>query len=79
MTALPPDPDPANTPGQEPSGGVPPGETPPDSAQTSATANPDPAAGRNLTPRAVITFVALAIFVALFAATAIYLIVDIVG
>ncbi|MEU4741733.1 DUF6480 family protein, partial [Actinosynnema sp. NPDC023658] len=31
MTATPPDPDPARTPGLEPGGGVAPGETPPDS------------------------------------------------
>lgn len=72
MTALPPDPDPRNTPGQELGGGVPPGETPPDSAQTSA-AEADPTAGRNLTPRAIITFVVVALFIALFAVSAVYL------
>ena len=73
MTALPPDPDPLNTPGQQRGGGVRPGDTPPDSAQTSATANRDPAAGKNLTPRAVITFVVVALFIALFVASAVYL------
>jgi len=34
MTALPPDPDPALTPGLEPGGGVAPGDTPPDSGST---------------------------------------------
>lgn len=72
MTAVPPDPDPLNTPGQELGGGVPPGETPPDSAQTSAS-TPDPTAGRDLTPRAVIAFVVVALFVALFVASAAYL------
>ncbi|PRC52105.1 hypothetical protein C6A85_60605, partial [Mycobacterium sp. ITM-2017-0098] len=67
------DPDPLNVPGEERGGGVPPGETPPDSAQTSATANRDPAAGRNLPPRAVIAFVVIGLFVALFLASAVYL------
>jgi hypothetical protein len=73
MTAVPPDPDPLTVPGQEPGGGVPPGETPPDSAQTSGTSLPDPTAGHNLTPRAVVTFVIVALFIALFVATAVYL------
>lgn len=51
---------------------MPPGETPPDSAQTSAS-TPDPTAGRDLTPRAVIAFVVVALFVALFVASAAYL------
>lgn len=68
-----------DTPGEERAGGDRPGETPPDSAQTRATANRDPAAGRNLTPRAVVTFVALGLFVALFAATGVYLVVQVLG
>ncbi|MEU0536056.1 DUF6480 family protein [Amycolatopsis tolypomycina] len=42
MTAEPPDPDPRRTPDLEPGGGVPPGSTPPDSAQTSGLSHPQP-------------------------------------
>ncbi|MET8849240.1 DUF6480 family protein [Amycolatopsis sp. NPDC004625] len=42
MTATPPDPDPYRTPDLEPGGGVPPGSTPPDSAQTSGLSHPQP-------------------------------------
>ncbi|GAB3217045.1 DUF6480 family protein [Mycolicibacterium hippocampi] len=76
MTALPPDPDPMRVPREEPAGGVPPGETPPDSAQTSATSNADPTAGRNLTPRAIAAFVAIGLFAALFAVTAVVLVLQ---
>jgi hypothetical protein len=41
-TATPPDPEPATTPDLEPGGGVPPGSTPPDSAQTSGLSHPQP-------------------------------------
>lgn len=71
MTSLPPDPDPAKTPGVEAS--VPPGETPPDSAQTSGSANPDPPA-RRARPGAIVTIIAIALFVTLFVATAVLLI-----
>ncbi|MDO3647012.1 DUF6480 family protein [Nocardia mangyaensis] len=37
------DPDPARTPGLEPGGGVSPGSTPPDTAQTSGLSAPEPA------------------------------------
>lgn len=76
---MPPDPDPRDAPGVEQGGGVRPGDTPPDSAQTSATANRDPAAGRNLTPRAVVTFVAIALFVGLFATVAVYMVVQLLA
>lgn len=46
MTATPPDPDPARTPGLEPGGGVSPGETPPDSGQTSGLSHPQPMPSR---------------------------------
>ncbi|RSD11609.1 DUF6480 family protein [Amycolatopsis eburnea] len=42
MTATPPDPDPRRTPDLEPGGGVAPGSTPPDSAQTSGLSHPQP-------------------------------------
>ncbi|MGE2832738.1 DUF6480 family protein [Mycobacterium sp. SMC-4] len=79
MTAMPPDPDPGQTPGQEHAGGVPPGETPPDSAQTRATANADPTAGRNLNPRNAIGITAIVLFVLVFAVVAVLLIAQIVG
>ncbi len=75
----PPDPDPNTIPGADIGGGVRPGETPPESAQTSATANRDPAAGRNLTGRAVVTFVLVALFVALFASVGVYLVAQLLS
>jgi hypothetical protein len=42
MTAQPPDPNPDQTPDLEAGGGVPPGSTPPDSAQTSGLSHPQP-------------------------------------
>ena len=77
MTALPPDPDPMDTPSEERAGGVPPGEISPQSAQTSASKNPDPVAGKNLNPRAYIGVAAIAVFAVIFAAIAIVLIIQI--
>ncbi|WP_313901263.1 DUF6480 family protein [Mycobacterium sp. SMC-4] len=68
-----------NTPSGEQGGGVSPGDTPPDSAQTKATANADPTAGRNLNPRNVIGIIAIVAFVLVFAAVAVLLIVQIIG
>ncbi|WP_091671566.1 DUF6480 family protein [Amycolatopsis marina] len=42
MTAQPPDPDPKDTAGLEPGGGVRPGDTPPDSAQVSGVSHQEP-------------------------------------
>jgi hypothetical protein len=42
MTTPPPDPAPETTPHLEPGGGVAPGDTPPDSAQTSGLSHPQP-------------------------------------
>ncbi|WP_304115063.1 DUF6480 family protein [Mycolicibacterium bacteremicum] len=73
MTAIPPDPDPRRTPGLEPGGGVPPGSTPPDSAQTSGLGEPEPRPRHKLTPTAVVSLIALAVFVLIFAVSAVYL------
>ncbi len=70
MTSMPPDPDPAETTGLEPGGGVPPGATPPDSAQTSGLSHREPSAKHRFSPAVVVSLVALAIFILLFAATA---------
>jgi hypothetical protein len=75
MTALPPDPDPARTPGLEPGGGVAPGATPPDSAQTSGLSEPEPRPRRRLTPTAIASLIAITIFILLFAVTAVVLVV----
>jgi len=76
MTAQPPDPDPARTPGLEPGGGVAPGATPPDSAQTSGLAEPEPRPRRRLTPAMVVGLIAIAVLVVLFAVVAIGLVVQ---
>jgi hypothetical protein len=69
MTATPPDPDPARTPGLEPGGGVAPGETPPDSGQTSGLSHPQPMPSRRgpiitLVAVLIITLLTLAFVVA---------------
>ena len=76
MTELPPDPDPANTPGVEPGGGVAPGDTPPDSAQTSGVSEPEPRPRHRLRPATVIGLIAIAVLVLLFATTAVVLLLN---
>jgi len=76
MTAQPPDPDPARTPGLEPGGGVAPGATPPDSAQTSGVSEPEPRPRHRLRPATVIGLIAIAVLVLLFAATAVVLLLN---
>jgi hypothetical protein len=76
MTATPPDPDPARTPSLEPGGGVRPGETPPDSASTSGLSEPQPRARRKYTPATVAGIVAIALFVLLFVAVGVLLVLN---
>jgi hypothetical protein len=76
MTAQPPDPDPARTPGLEPGGGVAPGATPPYSAQTSGLSEPEPRPRRRLRPATVVGLTALAVLVLLFATTAVVLLLN---
>ena len=78
MTATPPDPDPALTPSLEPGGGVRPGETPPDSAQTSGLSEPQPRARHKYTPATVAGIVAAVVFALLFLLVAVVLVVQLV-
>ena len=55
-----------------------PGETPPDSAQTSGLSDPQPRARRKYTPATVAGVVAIAIFVLLFVATGVLLVMDLI-
>jgi Family of unknown function (DUF6480) len=71
MTAHPPDPDPARTPDLEPGGGVAPGATPPDAAQTSGVTEPEPRPRRRLRPATVVGLIAVAVLVLIFLATAV--------
>lgn len=76
MTATPPDPDPARTPSLEPGGGVRPGETPPDSAQTSGLSEPQPVARHRYTPTSVASFIVITVFVLLFVITGVLIVVN---
>lgn len=76
MTAQPPDPDPARTPGLEPGGGVAPGATPPDSAQTSGVSEPEPRPRRRFTPAMVVGLIAIAVFLLLFVTTGVLLVLN---
>jgi hypothetical protein len=75
MIAIPPDPDPANTPDLEPGGGVPPGSTPPDSDQTSGVGAVESPPRRRWTPTAVVSMIAIAIFLLLFLAVVVSVVV----
>jgi hypothetical protein len=78
MTAIPPDPHPARTPGLEPGGGVPPGEIPPDSAQTSGLSESQPSVRHRLTPTSVVTLIVSTVFILLFVATGVLIVLNLV-
>jgi hypothetical protein len=59
MTATPPDPDPQRTPGLEPGGGVRPGDTPPDSGQTSGLSHHEPNPPSRTTTRVIVGLILL--------------------
>jgi hypothetical protein len=79
MTAIPPDPDPAETPALDAGGGVVPGSTPPASAQTSGVSEPDPPPTRRFTPSAIVTFIAIGVFVLTFLAAGVLLVLKMFG
>ena len=79
MTQPPPDPDPAVTPALDAGGGVQPGDTPPDAAQTSAVSNKDPVPSRSLGALSVTSLVAIAALVVVFAVTAVLLVLYVLG
>ncbi len=56
-----------------------PGETPPDSAQTSGLSDPQPPARRRYTPATVAGIVAVVVFVLLFVAVGVLLVADLIG
>jgi hypothetical protein len=76
VTALPPDPDPATTSGLEPGGGVAPGTTPPESSQTCGLSEPEPRPRHRLTPAALASLIAVAVFVVFLVATAVLLVLN---
>lgn len=71
MTALPPDPDPADTASIDEGGSFQPGDTPPVSASTSASANQNPPPRRRFTPITITAMVAVAVLFAVFLTVAV--------
>lgn len=74
MSAM--DPDPAKTPDLEPGGGVPPGSTPPDTAQTSGLSAPEPSTRHHFPVSGALLIVIVAAIVVVFVVVAIALIVS---
>ncbi|MFC4372973.1 DUF6480 family protein [Nocardia halotolerans] len=70
-TADDPDPDPARTPDLDPGGGVPPGSTPPESAQTSGLSAPEPRTRHHFPPTGVAAVIVTVLIVAMFLAAAV--------
>ncbi len=64
--STPPDPDPDRTPDLDAGGGVPPGATPPESAQTSGLSEPEPRTSFRFPPTGAATLIAVAAIVVLF-------------
>ncbi|MFD1815156.1 DUF6480 family protein [Rhodococcus gannanensis] len=75
MTAPPPDPDPDRTPDLDSGGGVRPGSTPPDSAQTSGLSAPEPRTSKRFPPTGSATLLVIAAIVVVFVAVIVAVIV----
>ncbi|EME18964.1 DUF6480 family protein [Rhodococcus triatomae] len=68
MTAPPPDPDPDRTPDLDTGGGVRPGSTPPDSAQTSGLSAPEPRTSYRFPPTGTLALLVIVVIVVVFVA-----------
>ncbi|WP_243858662.1 DUF6480 family protein [Mycobacterium sp. DL440] len=71
--------DPAKTPDLEPGGGVAPGATPPDSAQTSGLGEPAPRPRHRHSPTSVAAIIGLVLLIAVFVAVGVVLIMKMSG
>ncbi|MFI9405065.1 DUF6480 family protein [Nocardia sp. NPDC052316] len=76
MTAM--DPDPASTPDLERGGGVPPGSTPPETAQTSGLSAPEPSTSHHFPGTGVVAIIVTIVLVVLFTAAAVGIIVSMI-
>jgi hypothetical protein len=79
VTAVSPDPDPAEMPTVASAHGVEPGETPPDSGSTSASANQDPPPRRRLTPTTVAAMIAVGVLFAIFLTVSVIYLLQVAG
>ncbi|WKG11741.1 DUF6480 family protein [Nocardia sp. PE-7] len=71
------DPDPARIPDLETGGGVPPGSTPPETAQTSGLSAPEPRTRHRFPPTGVAAVVVTVVIVAVFLAAAVAILLTI--
>ncbi|RMI30396.1 DUF6480 family protein [Nocardia stercoris] len=67
------DPDPARTPDLEPGGGVAPGRTPPETAQTSGLSAPEPRTSYAFPPTGIAAIAVIMVLVAVFVIVAVSL------
>lgn len=79
MTAIPPDPEPAQTPNLEPGGGVAPGATPPDSDQMSGVGKVEENPRRRITTGSVTTIIAVGVFALVFLTIAVVMVLNMTG
>ncbi|MCV7420339.1 hypothetical protein H7K45_07290 [Mycobacterium yunnanensis] len=79
MTALPPDPDPAEIPTVGDAHGVEPGETPPDSGSTAQSANQDPPPRRRMTPVGVAALIAVGLLFTIFLIVSVVYLLQVAG
>jgi hypothetical protein len=71
VTALPQDPDPADTTGLTDGGSVQPGDTPPDSGSMSASANQNPPPQKRFGPMTIAAMIAVGVLFAIFLTVAV--------